>query len=82
MPSRIDDALDGFSARELETLRTKIDQRLQSCLVCGADGASPVRAEQPETGARISLMLCPACVERNRLPESRAPKGRPSESGR
>lgn len=70
----IDDALDAMPARDLERLRSRIDRRLRSCLVCNADGAIAVRVSAKPRGqhAVFSMMLCPACIDRNRLPESRA----------
>ena len=71
----IDDALDGLPARELERLRARIDKRLQSCFHCGNDGATPVSASVrhgTQKGSRMTFLMCPACIERHRLPESRA----------
>lgn len=72
--ARIDDAIDGLSARELEDLRAKIDRRLQACIIDGTDGAIAVRATAKVRGSAVafSLLLCPACIERHRLPEGRA----------
>ncbi len=71
---KIKDALDGLSARELEHMRDLIDKRLAVCAICESDGAFPYRVAAPEARgkARASLMLCPACFEKHRLPESRA----------
>ena len=73
MPDRIDAALDGLSAREVEQLRRRIDRRLQQCVIDGNDGAVPVRCTaKSHSGATFTLLLCPACIERNRLPEGRS----------
>jgi RNase P subunit RPR2 len=72
--SRIDEALDGISARDAEELKRRLEQRLEVCAACGGDGAAPVKAQARLRGneVRMSLRLCPACIERHRLPESRA----------
>ena len=84
MNSRIADALDGLSARELEDLRGAIGKRLATCIVCGADGASPVRFSTPKSSpaskARVSLLICPACFEKHRLPEARSESQSESDS--
>lgn len=71
---RIADALDGLTARDLEALRGRIDRRLQVCAIDAADGAIPVKVAARLRGneARFTLLICPACIERNRLPEGRA----------
>lgn len=70
--TRVDDALDGLTRRELEELRGKIEKRLLTCVIDGNDGAVPVRCTTKSPAAVFTLLLCPACIERNRLPESRA----------
>jgi len=74
MASSLDDAVDGLPARQLEALRARIDRRLQECLLCRSDGALPVKGQAKLRGneARFALLLCPACIERHRLPEGRA----------
>jgi hypothetical protein len=67
---RIDDALDGLSAREVEEFMVRARRRLQRCVACGSEGAEPVRVRRGKQAA--SLMLCPACFERHRLPEGRS----------
>jgi hypothetical protein len=71
----IDDAIDGLPARDLERIQARIAKRLQACVIDGRDGAIPVAARfRPSTAAseaRISLLLCPACIEKHRLPEGR-----------
>lgn len=72
---RVADALDGLSLRELERIRELIDQRLQSCVICQTEGALAVRVgfKTPAGKATFaSLLLCRACLERHRLPDSRA----------
>jgi hypothetical protein len=70
----LDDALDGLSRRELEALVAKATTRLASCTLCGADGAFACRVFARVSGRQqdFALMLCAACIERQRLPESRA----------
>ena len=70
----IDDALDALPARELERIRDRIDRRLRACAIDGVDGALPVQARVRFRGqdTRMTFLLCPACIERNRLPESRS----------
>ena len=73
----IDDALDSMPARDLERLRERIDRRLQSCAIDGNDGAIACRVTAKITGNTTSftLLLCRGCIEKNRLPESRAEEG-------
>lgn len=69
--SRVDDALDGLTAREARELRDRLDKRLQECVLDGSDGAIPVRVTtRLPSKVAFTLMLCPACIERHRLPES------------
>ena len=70
----VDDALDGMTARQLEELRTRIDRRLRACAIDAEDGAVPVRASAKLRGSSVTftLLLCPACIERHRLPERRS----------
>ena len=70
----MDDALNGLTKRQLEDLRTKVEKRLLACSIDGNDGAIPVRATAKLRGSsvRFALLLCPACIERLRLPESRS----------
>lgn len=70
----ISDAIDGLSAREAEELRDRLELRLRRCAIDDQDGAVPVRISwRTSTGElRAALMLCPACLERHRLPETRA----------
>lgn len=74
MTTTIDDALDGMSARDLERLRTRIDKRLQACVIDGVDGAVAVsvRAKLDGSQSTFSLLLCRQCIERHRLPDTRA----------
>jgi len=74
MPTDLDDAIDAMPARKLEELQSKIARRLRACAFCGSDGAVAVRAQARIGGTetRLALLLCPACIERNRLPEGRA----------
>jgi hypothetical protein len=82
MNGRIADALDGLSARELEALRGAIGKRLSTCIVCGSDGALPVRftGSRSERKSRVSLLICPACFEKHRLPESKSESQSESDS--
>ena len=70
----MDDALNGMTKRQLEDLRVRIDRRLQACAIDGNDGAIPVRATSRigKGTVAFALLLCPACIERHRLPEGRA----------
>lgn len=70
----IDDALDAMSARDLERLQGKIERRLRACAIDGNDGAVACRVTAPTSRghAVFSLLLCPACIERHRLPEGRS----------
>lgn len=70
---RVKDALDGMSARDLERLRDLIEVRLLACILCGQDGASRYRVSRH--GTRATLLLCPACFERHRLPDERTIEG-------
>jgi len=74
MGSSLDDAVDAMPARQLEELRSRIDRRLQACVLCGADGAVAVKGQARLRGneVRFSFLACPACIERHRLPEGRA----------
>jgi len=69
---KLEDALDGLSAREIEALRAKIDKRLQACVLCDNDGAIPVHCTMRRKGARFTLLMCVPCIERHRLPELRS----------
>ncbi|MGV0985082.1 MAG: hypothetical protein ACOYB2_11035 [Limnohabitans sp.] len=70
----VKDALDGMSAKQLERMRELIDRRLASCVIDGTDGAVPVRctAKMNANSLTFTLLLCPACIEKHRLPESRS----------
>jgi hypothetical protein len=75
---RLTDALDSMTRRQIEALVAAAQRRLASCVLCGADGAAPVLASVPTPAGnsqRVSFMLCPACIERHRLPEGRADAG-------
>ena len=77
MSDRIDDALNGLSARKLREIRQLIDVRLRMCVIDGADGAEPYRIvgyRAARGGA--TLMLCPSCFERVRLPRSESGRDR------
>lgn len=75
--SNLDDAIDSMSARDVEALKARLEKRLQACIICRGDGAVPVHGRRKIGGveSRLALMLCPACIERHRLPESRATDG-------
>ena len=64
------DVLDAMSARDLEHMRELIARRLVTCIICGHDGAEMYRVSH--RSAIASMAICPACFERNRLPESRS----------
>lgn len=70
----MDDALNGMTKRQLEDLRGRIDKRLQACAIDGNDGAVPVRAtaRRGKGSVAFTLLMCPSCIERHRLPEGRA----------
>ena len=70
----LEDAIDGLPARRLEELKTRIERRLRACAIDGVDGALPVQARVRIRGmdTRMTFLLCPACIERHRLPEGRA----------
>lgn len=68
----MDDALDGMDRRRLEEIKAKIEKRLQSCTLCGNDGAIPVRARTSNPSIDFSLMICRPCIEKERLPEKRS----------
>jgi hypothetical protein len=51
-------------------MRVLIDKRLQTCMLCSADGATAYRIVNKKLSA--SLMLCASCFEHNRLPPSRS----------
>jgi hypothetical protein len=54
---RIEEALDGLSARDAERLKALLEKRLQSCV---------------SQRATFTLLICPACIEKHRLPEGRS----------
>jgi len=70
----VEDALDGLSARDAAALVVRLTRRLQTCVICSADGAIACRltAKAP-TGQRgtirATFMVCVACLERHRLTE-------------
>lgn len=64
------DPLEGLSSRELEALRDRITRALEACVVCGNPGAIASTVVAKPT--RFAMRLCPACIERFRLPEARA----------
>lgn len=68
------DALDGMTRRQLEDLVSQATRRLASCLLCGETGAVGVACslKKGDRGTRFTLLMCPACIEKHRLPESRA----------
>jgi hypothetical protein len=67
----IDDAVDGISAREAEVLIAKLQKRLSKCAICGTDGADACKIVT-RTKAKATIMICPACFELHRLPDSRS----------
>ena len=67
----MDDAIDSLSAREAERLKERLERRLQRCIICDSDGAIPVRVTIHRPSAAFTLLMCPACIEKHRLPESR-----------
>lgn len=72
MTRELEDALDGMDARRLERLRAAIDRRLAACVIDPHHtGAVRVAIRWGSTSA--SMMICPACLERHRLPELRVP---------
>ena len=73
---KITDALSSMSRRDLEDLQEQIAQRLLVCVVCGSDGAYPMRVSGggPSKGSIAALTICPACFEKYRLPEGRLKK--------
>lgn len=73
--NRLADVVDGLSARDAERLRELLDQRLKVCAIDGFDGADLYLVRKSGRAGdreRASILLCPACFERHRLPESRA----------
>ena len=69
------DALKDLSRRELEELKTEVERELVGCAVCGNEGARPLTVRfKPGKGSMISASIpfCQPCVEKHRLPESRA----------
>lgn len=66
---RVREALDGMSARDLEEMQRLIEQRLRECSICRSDGAETYRVSRRGTVA--SILLCPACFNKHRLPEGR-----------
>lgn len=75
---KIKDALDAMSARDLERVRSLIDRRLVSCIICHADGAYRYRVSRRATC--VTMTFCPACFEKYRLPEGRAEEKSEPES--
>ena len=70
----IQDAIDGMTARQVEELKQLAEKRLRQCAVCRSDGADALRVQRKVNGSSTyaSLLMCPACFERHRLPESRS----------
>jgi hypothetical protein len=70
------DALKDLPRRELEDLRDEIDRELVKCAACGNEGARPLAVRFRPGGARAtidaSIPFCLPCVEKHRLPASRA----------
>ena len=73
--AQVDDALDSLTRHDLERMQERIAKRLQTCLVCGGDGAEALRLVASRhfgSAATASLMVCKPCFEKHRLPEARA----------
>ena len=74
--AQVDDALDSLTRHDLERMQERIAKRLQTCLVCGGDGAEALRLVPARHfgsgGTTASLMVCRPCFEKHRLPEGRA----------
>lgn len=73
----MDDALKAMTKRQMEELRERLDKELQSCSICGSEGAEAYTVSkstrgETKTHIKASLLLCKPCFERIRLPESRA----------
>jgi hypothetical protein len=76
----LQDAIDGMSARQVRELMHLAEKRLRECAICGNDGADRLLVQKKVRGSttRASLLMCPACFERHRLPErgqSHQPEG-------
>jgi len=70
----LEDAIDAMSAREVERLLELAQRRLQRCAICNSDGATHFRVtgKTGQNSLTFALLLCPACVDKHRQPESRA----------
>ena len=69
----IDDALKGMTRKQLEELRERVELELQSCVLCGSEGAASyhVRGGRAAKGAMAAMLFCKPCFEKYRLPETR-----------
>lgn len=68
----IDDPIKDLTKRQLEDLAERIQRELQTCIACGNIGAEPHLVRPPRKGTPASLLICPPCFEKHRLPPSRA----------
>ena len=76
-PSLLADALKSMTRRQMEELRSRLDKELQSCILCGTEGAIPYvitrnNRTKGASAARATVLLCVPCFEKIRLPEGRA----------
>lgn len=67
---KVEAALEGMSRRDLEDLAARITRQLQSCTLCGREGAETYSIARRNT--KGSIVLCRPCFEQHRLPEGRA----------
>jgi hypothetical protein len=75
MTGQLDDALKGFTRRQLEDLGAKIAKELRTCTLCGAEGAQAyrVRPRSHGAGTQAAMLFCKPCFEKHRVyPEGRA----------
>jgi len=79
---KIEQALDGLDAREVRELYRLAEKRLQTCVLCGSDGANAIRIfwKAGRDGKQAALLLCPACIERHRLPAGEGKEAEASAS--
>ena len=69
MTGPLDDALKGFTRRQLEDLGAKIAKELQACTLCATEGAEAyrVRPRSHAAGVQAVLLLCKPCFEKHRV---------------
>jgi len=67
-------ALKGMTRAQLEEAKALIEQELQSCVVCGSEGADRYACRRTTKGpspahSEGALLLCAKCWEMHRTPK-------------